>query len=97
MIDFTIFHSCGGFNPSSNIFFYPFVSNFSQVKSGEMPVLDARVRAVIQFTGTPTNYDSSASNNTLVLDLLDNGNAGMCKFFINSIILYTKLMTIILT
>lgn len=80
MIDFTIFHSCGGFNPSS-YFCYPFVRViFSQVKSGEMPVLDARVRAVIQFTGTPTNYDSSASNNTLVLDLLDNGNAGMSTF-----------------
>jgi hypothetical protein len=46
------------------------------VKSGELPVLDARVRAIIQFTGTPANQDSS-SNNTLVLDLFDNGNAGI--------------------
>lgn len=44
-----------------------------QVKSGELPVLDARVRAIIQFTGT-TNLDST--NNTQVMDLLDNGNGG---------------------
>jgi hypothetical protein len=49
------------------------------VKSGELPVLDARVRAIIQFTGTPANQDSS-SNNTLVLDLFDNGNAGIINF-----------------
>ena len=46
-----------------------------QVKSGELPVLDARVRAIIQFTGTVVNQDSTSSNNTIVLDLLDNGNA----------------------
>lgn len=46
-----------------------------QVKSGELPVLDARVRATIQFTGTSANHDAS-NNNTLVLDLYDNGNSG---------------------
>lgn len=43
-----------------------------------MPVLDARVRAIIQFTGT--NYDPASTNNTLVLDLFDNGNAGKISF-----------------
>jgi hypothetical protein len=52
-----------------------FLLKKKQVKSGELPVLDARVRAIIQFTGTPSNQDST-SNNTLVLDLFDNGNAG---------------------
>lgn len=47
----------------------------NQVRSGELPVLDARVRAVIQFTGTLANHDASG-NNTLVLDLYDNGNSG---------------------
>ena len=46
-----------------------------QVKSGELPVLDARVRAIIQYTGTSAAHDSSV-NNTQVLELLDNGNAG---------------------
>lgn len=50
------------------------------MKSGEFPVLDARVRAIIQFTGTPSNVESN-SNNTMVVDLFDNGNAG--KIFEN--------------
>ncbi|XP_057378167.1 calcium-activated chloride channel regulator 1-like [Daphnia carinata] len=51
----------------------PFIL-LATVKSGEFPVLDARVRAIIQFTGTPSNLDST-SNNTMVVDLFDNGNA----------------------
>ena len=50
---------------------YPIVIHL-KVKSGEMPVLDARVRATIQFTGGESNQDSS---NTVVIDLLDNGNS----------------------
>ena len=51
------------------------------MKSGEFPVLDARVRAIIQYTGQSTNNDQ---NNTVFLDLFDNGNAGMFFYFFNS-------------
>jgi len=50
----------------------PFVL-LATVKSGQLPVLDARVRAIIQYTGRNSNHDQT--NNTLVIDLLDNGNA----------------------
>ena len=38
-----------------------------------MPVIDARVRAIITFTGGETNQNAS---DTIVVDLRDNGNSG---------------------
>ena len=62
----------------------PFIL-LATVKSGEMPVLDARVRATIQFNGVESSAAASAaasagaqdsgSSNSVVIDLLDNGNS----------------------
>ena len=50
---------------------------FRQVKSGQLPVLDARVRAIISYTGRSVSQDQA--NNTVVVDLYDNGNAGKTR------------------